>query len=183
MENRCDITSIFFKGENMEQVIIGKIVNTHGIKGELKVKSSTDFVEERFAKGQHVLIDDHGQMVDMIVATHRFHKGHVLVSFQGFQDINLVEKYKGCTMYAQKDINLLDEGEYYIGDLIGCEVYNQNEWIGKVTDVQLYDHHDILVVEGNQKILIPYVDAFVEHENIEEKRIDVHLIEGFYDEN
>ena len=48
MENRCDITSIFFKEDIMEQVIIGKIVNTHGIKGELKVNVSTDFIEERF---------------------------------------------------------------------------------------------------------------------------------------
>ena len=55
----------------MEQVIIGKIVNTHGIKGELKVNVSTDFIEERFQKGNHLLIDDHGTMVDMTVATHR----------------------------------------------------------------------------------------------------------------
>lgn len=167
----------------MEQVIIGQIVNTHGIKGELKVKSSTDFVEERFKKGQHVFIDDHGTLIDMIIATQRFHKGHVLVSFEGFKDINLVEKYKGCQLYAQKDISLLDEGEYYVGDLIGCEVYDQDQLVGVIKDIQLYDHHDVLVVDGQQKVLIPYVDAFVVAEDIENKRIDVHLIEGFYNED
>lgn len=167
----------------MEQVIIGKIVNTHGIKGELKVKASTDFIEERFQKGQHILIDDDGQMVDMVVLKHRFHKGHVLVTFDGYQDINKVEKYKGCMLYALKNPELLDEGEYYVGDLIGCEVYNLGQLIGKVSDVQLYDHHDVLVVEGKQRVLIPYVDAFVETEDIENKRIDVHLIEGFYNED
>lgn len=175
-------TSIFFGGV-MEQVIIGKITNTHGIKGELKVNASTDFIEERFHKGSIVRIDDHGTMVEMIVKGHRFHKGHVLVTFEGYQDINLVEKYKGCTLYADKDVDLLEDGEYYIGDLIGCEVYNVGQLIGQVKDVQLYDHHDLLVVEGKQKIMIPYVDAFVKNEDIENKRIDVELIEGFYDED
>ncbi len=167
----------------MERVIIGKIVNTHGIKGELKVKTSSDFIEERFKKGNHVLIDDCGNMIDMVVKTMRIHKGHVLVSFDNYQDINLVEKYKGCTMYALKDTSLLEDGEYYVGDLIDCDVYDQDCFIGKVTDVQLYEHHDVLVVEGKQKILIPYVDAFVIDEDIENKCIHVHLIEGFYDED
>lgn len=167
----------------MEQVIIGQIVNTHGIKGELKVKSSTDFVEERFQKNAHVYIEDHGKMIDMIVLSHRFHKGHILVTFQGHQDINLVEKYKGCMLYAEKNLDLLDEDEYYVGDLIGCDVYHGDKHIGKVSDVQLYDHHDILVVQGQQKIMIPYVDAFVKNVNIDEKSIHVSLIEGFYDED
>ncbi len=167
----------------MEYVIIGRIVNTHGIKGELKVKASTDFIEERLKKGQHVYIDDHGQLIAMKVQGYRFHKEHVLVSFQDHLDINMVEKYKGCLIYADKDINLLDEGEYYIGDLIGCQVYNYGELIGTVRDVQLYDHHDVLVVVGKQRILIPYVEAFVKKEDIDHKCIDVELIEGFYNEN
>lgn len=167
----------------MEYVIIGKIINTHGIKGELKVKASTDFIDERFQKGKHIYIDDHGKMVEMEVQTQRFHKGHVLVSFRDYLDINLVEKYKGCTLYANKDTSLLDDGEYYIGDLIGCKVYNYEKMIGTVTEVQLYDHHDILVIEGKRRLLIPYVDAFVKEEDIENKRICVELIEGFYDED
>ena len=52
--------------------------------------------------------------------------------------------------------------------------------IGVVQDVQLYDHHDILVVKGKEKIMIPYVDAFIVDEDIENKRIDVHLIRGIF---
>ena len=167
----------------MEQVIIGQIVNTHGIKGELKVKSSTDFIEERFQKNAHVFIENHGKMIEMVVLSHRFHKGHVLVTFQGYQDINLVEQYKGCLLYADKNTELLDEDEYYVGDLIGCDVYDHQQYIGQVSDVQLYDHHDILVVQGKQKMMIPYVDAFVKEVDIDKKRIDVALIEGFYDED
>lgn len=167
----------------MEKVIVGQIVNTHGIKGELKVKASTDFVEERFAPGAKLFLDYHNQDIEMTVASHRFHKGHVLVTFENLRDINLVEKYKGCFIYAPKDESLLDEGEYYISDLIGCQVYDRGHLIGDVIDVQLYDHHDILVVKGKEKVMIPYVDAFVIDEDIENKRIDVQLIEGFYHED
>ncbi len=167
----------------MEKVKIGKIVNTHGIKGELKVKSLTDFPEERFAKGQIVTIRFQNQNIEMEVLKHRYHKGHILVAFKDYEDINLVEKYKGCDLYCDKDPSLLDEGEYYVDDLIGCQVYNYDQYIGDVSDVQLYDHHDILVVQGKQRIMIPYVEAFVKEEDIDHKRINVELIEGFIDEN
>jgi 16S rRNA processing protein RimM len=103
-----------------------------------------------------------------------------LVRFEDHLDINLVEKYKNCFVYDYKNDALLDEDEYYVSDLIGCEVYNNNELIGKVMDVQLYSHHDLLVVKGKDKdYKIPYVNAFVLNEDIENKRIDVNLIEGF----
>lgn len=167
----------------MEKVTIGKIVNTHGIKGELKVKSMTDFEEARFAKGNHILLEYQGRMIDVTVLKYRYHKGHILLTLDGMQDINLVEKYKGCLLYADKDLDLLDEGEYYVTDLIGCEVYNYGQLIGKVSDVLLYDHHDVLVVEGSKRIMIPYVDAFILSEDIDQKRIDVELIEGFINED
>ncbi|MCD7809978.1 MAG: ribosome maturation factor RimM [Erysipelotrichaceae bacterium] len=167
----------------MEKVIIGKIVNTHGIRGELKVKSMTDFPEERFDKGAIVTLHYQNQDINMEVLRHRYHKGHILVTFKGYEDINLVEKYKGCELYCDKDDSLLDDGEYYVDDLIGCQVYNYDCYIGDVVEVQLYDHHDILVVQGEQKVMIPYVDAFVKNEDIDHKRIDVELIEGFIDED
>lgn len=170
-------------GEFMEKVIIGKIVNTHGIRGELKVKSMTDFPEERFDKGAIVTLHYQNQDINMEVLRHRYHKGHILVTFKGYEDINLVEKYKGCELYCDKDDSLLDDGEYYVDDLIGCQVYNYDCYIGDVVEVQLYDHHDILVVQGEQKVMIPYVDAFVKNEDIDHKRIDVELIEGFIDED
>ncbi len=170
---------ISFLGGFMEKVIVGKIVNTHGIRGELKVKSSTDFVEERFKKGTHLWIAFENQMIDMVVKKYRFHKGYILVTFEEHENINFVEKYKGCLLYADKNTDLLDEDEYYISDLIGCKVYQDDKVLGTVTEVQLYDHHDILVVDGDRKIMIPYVDAFVQDVDIDEKRIDVTLIEGF----
>lgn len=163
----------------MEKIKIAQIVNTHGIRGDLKLKLLTDFVDERFAKGHHVFIRYQNYDIEMIVNAHRNHKGFELVSFKDHLDINLVEKFKGSFIYDYKDDELLDEDEYFIADLIDCEVYNYGVFIGKVTDVQLLSHHDILVVEGDREYKIPYVEAFVKEEDIENKRIDVTLIEGF----
>lgn len=167
----------------MEFVRIGKIVNTHGIKGDLKVQIHTDFVEERFKKGQMIYIDYQGMKIEKVIYHARMHKNHILIAFDDELDINLVEKYKGCSIYAQKEEELLDEGEFYVSDLIGLDVYNYGKHIGKVKDVRLYDHHDILVVEGEKDVMIPYVDAFVKEENLDKGQIFVELIEGFYDED
>ena len=164
----------------MEKVRIAQIVNTHGIRGELKLKSLSDFIEERFKKGHHVFIRYQNHDIEMIVKTHRTHKGFELVSFEGYLDINLVEKYKGSFVYDYKDDELLDDDEYFVSDLIGCDVYDDDVLIGKVSEVQLLPHHDILIIKGEDKeYKIPYVNAFVLNEDIENKRIDVALIEGF----
>lgn len=164
----------------MEKIRIAKIVNTHGIRGDLKLKSYSDFVEERFKKGHHVYIRYNNEDIEMVVNKHRTHKGMELVCFEDHLDINLVEKYKNCYIYDYKDTDLLDEDEYYVSDLIGCDVYDKGEFIGKVEDVQLYPHHDILIVKNNDKeYKIPYVNAFIVDEDIYNQRIDVELIEGF----
>lgn len=164
----------------MDKVKIAQIINTHGIKGELKLRSLSDFIDERFEKGHHVFVRYQHQDIEMIVKSHRRHKGFELVSFENNLDINLVEKYKGSFIYDYKDNELLDEDEYFVSDLIGCDVYDHDLLIGQVSDVQLLPHHDILIVKGKEKeYKIPYVNAFVLNEDIENKRIDVALIEGF----
>lgn len=162
---------------------IGKIVNTHALKGEVKMMSFTDRPEERFQKGAHLFICYNKEYLEVEVATHRVHKGIDLVSFTGMQDINLVEKYKNCECFAYKDEELLEEGEYYVDDLIGCQVYDGDKALGEVVDFYDHTYQDILVVEGDQRVLIPYVDAFVKEVDIEQKIIRVSLIEGFVDEN
>lgn len=164
----------------MDKIRIGKIINTHGIRGDLKIKSYSDFEEERFKVGHTIYIRYNNQDLAMKICKHRIHKGFDLISFEDYLDINLVEKYKNCYIYDYKDDDLLDEDEYYVSDLIGCKVFDNDNYIGDVIDVNLYEHHDILVVEGKDKTYkIPYVNAFVINEDIDNKRIDVSLIEGF----
>ena len=114
----------------------------------------------------------------------RVHKGNYLISFEGLQDINLVEKYIGYNVYGLKEDVELDYDEYFYDDLIGCQIINNDQEIGKVESVYFNGAHDVLTVQtANKKIAIPYVDAFIENEDIENKKIFVHLIKGMYDED
>ena len=92
----------------MEKLKIGKIVGTHGLKGELKIRSNSDFADKRFKKGNEIIISYQNQDLVYKIITSRIHKGNYLVSFRDNQDINLVEKYIGSFLYGYKDDELLD---------------------------------------------------------------------------
>lgn len=179
------VSIYFFLEVEMEKLKIGKIVGTHALKGELKIRSSSDFSEERFQKGKSVYVSYDKQMLTFEIVTVRVHKGNYLVTFKDHLDINLVEKYIGSFVYADKDEELLEEGEYYIEDIIGCEVVSDDgKALGKVTDVLDNGRHDNLVVNGNYgKVVIPYVDAFIVAENMEQKQLIVKLIPGMLHED
>ena len=166
----------------MEKLKIGKIVGTHALKGELKIRSFSDFNDQRFVVGHKLYLNE---IVDpFIIKTVRVHKGNYLFSFEGLQDINLVEKYVGYNVYGLKEDVELDDDEYFYDDLIGCQIINNDQEIGKVESVYFNGAHDVLTVQtANKKIAIPYVDAFIENEDIENKKIFVHLIKGMYDED
>ena len=165
----------------MEKLKIGKIVGTHALKGELKIRSFSDFNDQRFVVGHKLYLNE---IVDpFIIKTVRVHKGNYLISFEGLQDINLVEKYVGYNVYGLKEDVELDDDEYFYDDLIGCQIINNDQEIGKVESVYFNGAHDVLTVQtANKKIAIPYVDAFIENEDIENKKIFVHLIKGMYDD-
>ena len=149
----------------MEKLKIGKIVGTHALKGELKIRSFSDFNDQRFVVGHKLYLNE---IVDpFIIKTVRVHKGNYLISFEGLQDINLVEKYVGYNVYGLKEDVELDDDEYFYDDLIGCQIINNDQEIGKVESVYFNGAHDVLTVQtANKKIAIPYVDAFIENEDI-----------------
>lgn len=162
-----------------EKVLVGKIITTHALKGEVKVKSFTDYPDVRFAVGSSLFIED----MPVTVVTHRLHKGMDLVSFEGMEDINAIEKYKGASLYAIRDDSLLGDGQVWTSDLYDCQVYDRGQYIGDVTDVYVNTYQTILEVDhGGKKVLIPMVDAFIRNKDIDNKRIDVELIKGFIDD-
>lgn len=165
----------------MEKLYIGKIVGTHGLKGELKIRSVSSFSDERFKKGKNVYLIKDGDEHKMECLTHRQHKGNDLVTFKGFQDINLVERFKDYEVYGEYDQDLLDEDEYFYGDVIGCKIYDQDDQeIGVVTSIMETPRYDILVIEKNEggRMLVPYNDAFVLKEDIYNQYIQINRIEG-----
>jgi 16S rRNA processing protein RimM len=169
----------------MNKMKIGKIVGIHALKGELKIRSTSDFSEERFHVGNVIGIEFQKDIIFLEIISKRIHKGNYLVTFKGHQDINLVEKYIGCLVYANKDETLLEEDEYYIEDIIGTKVYLEDErCIGEVKNIIFNGRHDVLMIEGEfGKVSIPYVEAFVKEEDINNHRMMVKVIPGMLHED
>lgn len=155
--------------------LVGKIVGTHGIKGELKVKSDTSF--NRFKKGNKLYID---KTICITIDSHRQHKGMDLITINGLTNINDVLCFVGKDIYVPHNRDELDEGEYYYEDLIGLDCYDsKNNYIGPIKDLQEVPQGLILEIQGKDKtILIPYVDEFVKKIDLENKIIYINEIEG-----
>lgn len=162
-------------GKN-KMIYIGKIINTFGIKGELKVYSESDFIEYRYQKGATIYIDNKKH----IVSSFRIHQNIVLITLDELKDINLVLQFVGKDIYASnEDMPELEEDEYYLDDLIGLKVYNQNnQYLGTVVDFIDLPQGEVMEVlnEQKKKILIPFVDEFIIE--ITDEKIVINEIEG-----
>lgn len=156
---------------------IGKLVNTHALKGEVKIKSYTDFYEERFKKGNVLYLRYENQDIALVVKSSRMQKGLIYVLFEDYDHINKIEKFKNCDIYIPKEnIHELEEDEYYFHELVGCKVFAPS-YIGEVVEVLDYPAQQVLVV-GEKRIMIPFVEAFVKEVDVKNKVINVALIEG-----
>lgn len=161
---------------------IGKIVNTQGIGGEVKVIPLTDDVE-RFNDLKYVYLDDE-KLIRMDIQYVRFHKNLVLVKFKGIDSINEAEKYKNTYMLIDRENAVkLPEGSYFICDMIGVRVYSiDGSCLGKINDIMTTGSNDVYVVKGDDgDILIPALKSVVREINIKEDRIVVELPEGLID--
>ena len=154
-----------------EYFLVGSIINTHGIKGEVKVKSETNF--NRFEKGNTLYLKKGNKYISITIDSHRTHKGMELITFNGINDINDVLEYKGCSLYAKHE----DEDTIYYEDLIGKDIVVDGVTKGKVTDIREVPQGIILECECSGKTkFIPYVDAFIKE--VKEDCIIVTPIEG-----
>lgn len=171
--------------ESMEQWFnVGKIVNTHGIQGEIRVISSTDFVEERYKVGNSLFLfmDEKKAPIELKVASHRSHKNFDLLTFEGYQNINLVEKFKGGILKVpESQLNPLEENEFYFHEIIGCEVFTlEGEQIGKIREILTPGANDVWVIKGKggKEILIPYIEQVVKNIDVKNKKILIDPLEG-----
>ena len=160
----------------MDKLVFGKLVNTHGLKGEVKIISDSDFKSERFKVGNQFYV---GKLL-VTVNSYRVHKNFDLLTFKGFTDINEVEKFKGMDVSVDKsELSGLEEDEFYFHELEGMEVFHDAVLVGTVTEVRDTPGNTLLVVKGkNKNILIPYVDAFIKEVDSANKKIYITPIEG-----
>jgi 16S rRNA processing protein RimM len=166
---------------------VGKIVNTHGVRGEVRVISKTDFAEERYEPGNKLYIfkEDSNDPIEVVVDSHRVHKNFDLLTFEGMHSIQDVEQFKGSLLKVDENqLSELDEGEYYFHEIIGCHMYtDQGEEIGKIHEILATGANDVWIVKrnGGKDLLVPYIDDIVKEINIEEKKVIITPMEGLLD--
>lgn len=165
---------------------VGKIVNTHSLKGEVKVISSTDFEEQRFEKGTELLITRGNQVVkEVTVESYRTHKNNLLVKFVGIDSIEEAEKLKNLQIKIDSDnIGELEENEFYFHEIIGCEVFDENgKSLGEISEILTPGANDVWVIksQNGKEILIPYIEDVVKKIDVDNKKIDIEVMEGLID--
>lgn len=163
----------------------GKIVNTHGIRGEVKVLRISDFAE-RFAVGEQVyVVNDKEASVQLTIDAFRSHKGFDLLHFAGYDHINEVESFKGSYLkIAEHQLTDLAEDEYYYHEIIGCEVVTSDAGkIGKIKEILSPGANDVWVVNqpNGKDVFIPYIKEVVTDVDIKAKKVVIEPMEGLLD--
>lgn len=169
---------------------VGKILTTHGLKGEVKVNPITDFIEERFTPGTRLYL---GKSVDsskqeVVVQRARMHKQFVLVIFEGIDNIDEAEKIIGQKIFVKEsDRQELEDGSYYFKDILDLSVFDAEtgEKLGILNDIETPGANDIWEIkpENGKSFWIPNIASVVKKVDLDNKRIEVSLLEGLRDED
>ncbi|MCY6356701.1 ribosome maturation factor RimM [Clostridium sp. ZS2-4] len=153
----------------MEQFLtVGKIINTHGIRGEVKVKPTTDDVN-RFKSLKEAYIDEK----EIVVSGCKFQPGKVILKIEGIESIEEAERLKNKLIKVKREKAVqLPEDTYFAMDIIGCEVYEETgNKIGTVDDIIYTGSNDVYWVKGENEVLIPALKDIVLKIDINNKKI------------
>lgn len=160
---------------------IGQIVNTFGIKGMVKIKPFTDDIN-RFDRLKKVYISNKNEKKEYQIQEIKYHKNMVLMKLEGVDTPEQADLLRQSYLLVDRaDEEPLEEGVYYIVDLLGLEVYtDDNKLLGKVDDIFNTGSNDIYVVkdEMGKQILLPGIPDVLKNVDLEKGRITVHLIPG-----
>ncbi len=166
----------------MKRYRIGKIVNTHGLKGEVKVYPHTDDMS-RFEDAKYLIFEGTDEKLE--IESIRYQKAMVYLKFKGKDKIEQVEPFLQREVYVdEENMRELEEDEYMIDTLIGLDVFLQDgQRIGMVKDLLQYSANDVLVLECDGKeVLIPFLKQFVPQIDIGGKKMIIAPIKGMIEE-
>lgn len=161
----------------MNYIYIGKIVNTHGIKGEIKLISDFEYKNQIFKKDFNLYIGSLKE--EKKIKTYRKHKNFDMILFDGYTNINEVLPLMNESVYIKSDSIKIDG--YFIEELIDLEVYEKEKYIGKIKSVEQSKAHKLFLLDN--KIRIPYIKEFVKKIDLSTKKVEVELIKGFTNDN
>lgn len=168
----------------LEYLIVGQLVNTHGVKGELKAVTMTDD-PHRFLELEWVFIDKKGKLEKYNISGVKFFKQFVILKFEGVDTMEAAEKLKGFYMKVDRaNAVKLPKGSFFIADIIGSQVFDENNvLLGQLTDVLQTGSNDVYVVkqEDGKELLIPALKSVVKEISLDDRRISVILPKGLLD--
>lgn len=165
----------------MNRLEVGQIVNTFGIKGFVKVKPWVNDIE-RFDDLEKVYVKIKKETQKLEIEEVKYHKDMVLIKFKGIETVEQAETLRNCYLEIDReDAVPLEEGTYYIVDLLESDVYtDEGQHLGKLEDIYNTGAKDIYVVKNElgKTILLPGIPEVIKEVNLEEKKITVHLLKG-----
>lgn len=169
----------------MEELLrVGVISSTHGVRGEVKVFPTTDD-PERFRLLKEMLLDTGREKLSLKIQNVKFFKNMVILKFEGYDNINQIEMYRGKELWIRRDQAVeLKENEYFIADLVGLTVIDDEEKVlGTLTDVIQTGANDVYAVklENGKEVLIPAIRQCILKVDLEAGMMKVHVLPGLMD--
>ena len=169
----------------MEKVFqVGIISSTHGVRGEVKVFPTTDDMK-RFKKLKEVLLDTGKETLTLEIEGVKFFKQFVILKFKGYDNIDDIVKYREKSLFVPRENAVkLQKDEYFIADLIGLKVVNEDgSFTGVLKDVMETGANDVYIVESQdgKEVLIPAIKDCILQVDFEKEQVLVHLLDGLLD--
>ena len=169
----------------MEEMLrVGVITTTHGVRGEVKVYPTTDDAE-RFLELEEIWLDTGKERLPLKIQNVKFFKNMVILKFEGYDNINQIEMYRGKELWIRRDQAVeLKENEYFIADLVGLTVIDDEEMVlGTLTDVIQTGANDVYAVklENGKEVLIPAIRQCILKVDLEAGMMKVHVLPGLMD--
>jgi len=166
----------------MTYIIVGKIVNTHGLRGSLKLMSASDFMEARLSNGIPLyIVNGQKQITSVTIKSHsESNNGLYIINLLGLDHINDVEQYKGLSLAVKAvDLPILSNHEFYVNDLVGLPVFEDDIKIGILEDILPTGSNDVFIIKTNgKKLLLPFQDKYIKID-LANKRIIAYQTEDF----
>ena len=161
----------------MKELYLGKVTNTHGLSGEIRILSDFKYKKEVFLKGNIIYINDN----KYTIKSYRMHKEYDMVTLDGISSIDEAQSLKGYNVYINREnysfSGVLNE------DIIGLSVYDNSTYKGKVIDILKSEKYDLFVIDGIKRHMVPNIPEFVKNIDLKNGVINIEYIRGLDNEN
>lgn len=168
----------------MDFLEVGKIINTHGLRGEVKIVTWTDSPDV-FEGLEFVVAKTRTEEIRLDIKNVKYQKNNIIAAFEQLTSIEEAEKLKNAVLSVpREELGELPEGVYYIADLIDCEVFDEGGKIGDLSDVFSTGSNDVYDIkrDGKKNLLVPIIDGVLKSVDVENKKITIEIPKGLEDE-